>query len=388
MSHPFLFGNGNSQQQSKYLVEFKAGKMTMNGSTVTPIKRKGLVYLHQSDDNLMHFCWKDRQTGVTEDDLILFPDDAEFKKVPQCTTGRVFVLKFKTSKRCFYWMQEPSSDKDDDFCKKINEYLNNPPTPGSRGSSSGGPSLSGGLGSLGSLAELGSLRESEFQNLLNNINPQQLMQMIGMQNSSGLSSRPHRSGISSVLSGTGANSSSLNRVGDVEQSASRTTSEATATNTSSSGSSQPRIQLGDLQSIISGLSVPKGDQQDKGEIKALSSIIKSEALQTLLANEEFMKGVKERLPPTETAESASTSITLNEQVSSTLQSPQFQQALNKFGMALQSGQLGPLLHQFGLSQACIEAANKGDLEAFVKVLEEEEKKNQGDKKEEIGRAHV
>lgn len=39
-------------------------------------------------------------------DLIIFPDDCEFKKVSQCTTGRVFVLKFKAgSKRLFFWMQ-------------------------------------------------------------------------------------------------------------------------------------------------------------------------------------------------------------------------------------------------------------------------------------------
>ena len=39
-------------------------------------------------------------------DLIIFPDDIEFKHVTQCTTGRVFVLKFKTSSRkFFFWMQ-------------------------------------------------------------------------------------------------------------------------------------------------------------------------------------------------------------------------------------------------------------------------------------------
>lgn len=39
-------------------------------------------------------------------DLIIFPDDCEFKRVNQCTTGRVYVLKFKAgSKRLFFWMQ-------------------------------------------------------------------------------------------------------------------------------------------------------------------------------------------------------------------------------------------------------------------------------------------
>ncbi|CAG2104433.1 unnamed protein product, partial [Medioppia subpectinata] len=111
MSRAFLFGgNTGAQTRSQYLVEFKAGKMTQTGSTVSPVKgRKGLVYLHQSsDDQLMHFCWKDRQTGHIEDDLIIFPDEAEFKRVTQCTTGRVFVLKFKpSSRRFFYWSQEP-----------------------------------------------------------------------------------------------------------------------------------------------------------------------------------------------------------------------------------------------------------------------------------------
>lgn len=164
---------GSRGSSSKYLVEFRAGKMALKGSTVTPDKRKGLVYIQQTDDSLIHFCWKDRASGTVEDvsgaprgglgprhragssqegirgqrgspraggaaglwdgreegrglgeagsdipvtpappsrrlfqDLIIFPDDCEFKRVPQCTTGRVYVLKFKAgSKRLFFWMQ-------------------------------------------------------------------------------------------------------------------------------------------------------------------------------------------------------------------------------------------------------------------------------------------
>lgn len=47
-------------------MEFRAGKMSLSGTTVTPDKRKGLVYIYQSEDSLMHFCWKDRGTGNVE----------------------------------------------------------------------------------------------------------------------------------------------------------------------------------------------------------------------------------------------------------------------------------------------------------------------------------
>lgn len=66
-----LFGNTNARNQSKNLVEFKAGKMTMKGKMVHPDKRKGLLYVYQSDDSLMHFCWKDRTSGTVEDVSIL-----------------------------------------------------------------------------------------------------------------------------------------------------------------------------------------------------------------------------------------------------------------------------------------------------------------------------
>jgi len=73
-----------------------------------------------------------------------------------------------------------------------------------------------------------------------------------------------------------------------------------------------------------------------------------------------MNGVRERLPSTESFENSDNDkSSVAEHLSATVQSPQFQQAINKFSMALQSGQLGPLLQQFGLSQACIDAANNG-----------------------------
>ena len=67
MASGALFGSASNRAQSKNLVEFRAGKMYMKGKMVHPDKRKGQVYVYQSDDSLMHFCWKDRTKGNVED---------------------------------------------------------------------------------------------------------------------------------------------------------------------------------------------------------------------------------------------------------------------------------------------------------------------------------
>ncbi|RWS06683.1 proteasomal ubiquitin receptor ADRM1-like isoform X1 [Dinothrombium tinctorium] len=374
MARPILFGgNVSGSSQSKYLVEFKAGKMEMKGNLVTPLKRKGLVFVNQSDDNLIHFCWKDRQTGKVEDDLIIFPEDAEFKRVPQCTTGRVYVLKFKSSsRRCFYWLQEPKEDKDEEYCKKVNEYLNNPPAPGSRNNNSGLAALSG----LGGLPDL---QDSELHNLLNNMNPQHLMQMLG---GVGLGSQSNANSLAGILGNSSSNKSRGNSSTRTTPASSSAPSTAPASNVStdannrskSSSTPQVPIQLSDLQSIISSLTGTQS-QQAQGAAKEdidLSSAITSEAMQSLLSNKDFMDRVKTFLPPA-SPDKQTPEPPVSEQLSSTVQSPQFKQALRTFSIALQSGQLGPLMQQFGLNQACVDAANAGDLEKFVKALEDTEK---------------
>lgn len=89
---------------------------------------------------LMHFCWKERTGSRAEDDLVIFPEEIEFKKVTQNTTGklkderererrrfvlgRVYILKWKsTTKKLFFWMQEPKEDKDEEYCRKINNFV-------------------------------------------------------------------------------------------------------------------------------------------------------------------------------------------------------------------------------------------------------------------------
>ena len=43
--------------------------------------------------------------------------------------------------------------------------------------------------------------------------------------------------------------------------------------------------------------------------------------------------------------------------------------MSSFGSALQSGQLGPLMQQFGLPEEVSVAAAQGNLEAFAKAME-------------------
>lgn len=398
MSSGALFpslSSGSRSSSSKYLVEFRAGKMTLKGSTVTPDKRKGQVYIQQTDDSLIHFCWKDRTSGNVEDDLIIFPDDCEFKKVNQCTTGRVFVLKFKAgSKRLFFWMQEPKSDKDEEFCRKVNEFLNNPPMPGALGSGSSGSHELSALGGEGGL-----------QSLLGNMSHNQLMQLIGPTGLGGLGP-----GLASLL-GSGGTGTSSSTSSSRSQSAAatpssasggaRSTSSAQAATTpvtpaplapaatsptstpttpaaqtpagaapvSSAASPTQPIQLSDLQSILATMNVPNAAAAGQGV--DLASVLTPEVMAPILSNPEVQERLLPYLPSGESLPQSAA------EIQNTLTSPQFQQAMSMFSSALASGQLGPLMNQFGLPSEAVDAANKGDVEAFAKAMEGADTKTEG-----------
>ncbi|XP_059754527.1 proteasomal ubiquitin receptor ADRM1 isoform X2 [Balaenoptera ricei] len=351
---------GSRGSSNKYLVEFRAGKMSLKGTTVTPDKRKGLVYIQQTDDSLIHFCWKDRTSGNVEDDLIIFPDDCEFKRVPQCPSGRVYVLKFKAgSKRLFFWMQEPKTDQDEEHCRKVNEYLNNPPMPGALGASgSGGHELSA-LGGEGGL-----------QSLLGNMSHSQLMQLIGPAGLGGLGGLGALTGpgLASLLGSGGPPASS-------SSSSSRSQSAAvTPSSTTSSTRATPAPSAPAAASTTSPSPAPSSVD--------LASVLTPEIMAPILANADVQERLLPYLPSGESLPQTA------EEIQNTLTSPQFQQALGMFSAALASGQLGPLMCQFGLPAEAVEAANKGDVEAFAKAMqnsaspEQQEGDGKGKKEEE------
>ncbi|KAF9095489.1 adhesion regulating molecule 1 [Mortierella sp. AM989] len=111
---------------NNHLLQFKAGRCFRDGTTntVLPDPVKGLVYM-EKDDDLMHFYWKNRTTDAVVDDLILFPGDAELKTVPECTTGRVLMLQFKSSsQKLFFWLQEANTDRDQIILQQANTLIN------------------------------------------------------------------------------------------------------------------------------------------------------------------------------------------------------------------------------------------------------------------------
>ena len=253
----------------------------------------------------------------------------------------------------------------------------------------------------GGLLDLSNLGDSELQSLLNNMNQQQLMNLFGgsLGGSGGGSggmgelaallgqsgrqrshARAAAAAAATSSSSTTSSSSSATRSTPAPSattagSAAATTASATTTPASASsatataGSSGANIQLSDLQNILSGLGTPGGSQAAaSGPPVDLAAGLTAEAMRPLLSNPDFVKRMKELLPAEHQG-----AADVGEEISSTVSSPQFQQALSLFSSAFQSAQLAPLIREFDLGDEAVAAATAGDMEAFVKALQKKSK---------------
>ena len=128
------------------LLSFKCGRMTATAKgskkfSVEADPRAGrLVLVRAGGEEALHLQWRVRGSGnAVVEDLLVFPNNQEFKKVE---TGRaedrVYLLQFKaSSRRFFFWMQEADKEGDAGLCKKLNDYMANPPAAGAAGALGG-----------------------------------------------------------------------------------------------------------------------------------------------------------------------------------------------------------------------------------------------------------
>jgi len=342
------------QSNSKdVLVEFRAGRMNKddNSKWVRPDKRKGLIQLRQSqDDNLIHFVWKDRSSGIAETDLIIFPEEAVFRKIEKVKKSRVFVLDWKSSdKKMFFWMQDPKEDKDDENCKKVNQYINSPPQPGS----------DAGLG-----AGLGNLNQESLMQMLSGALPQQSARLPTNVSHTTPDTQPvaQQPPQPTTVSETPP---TVNREPDNTAVAKADPPEnSPAIPQQQSGN----VQMTDLQSILQsviGQTHKKGPNLNK--VVDPNEIIESGILDQL----DVQTMLLPFLPENEQDNTAN--------LVATIRSPQFRQAVDMFNAAIHDGQLSELMSSFGLDPSSVDP-NGGTLE-FLKAIMQLVKAKQSQEKE-------
>ena len=213
---------------------------------------------------------------------------------------------------------------------------------------------------------MSSLGDGELQSLLGNMSQQQLVQLF----SGGLGGLAN-SGLLSNRSGSGSSTSSA-RERTEGSSTTAVPVPATANQESTSSSSRPSegsngaagnvpIQLMDLQSVLSGIKVPSASKEPSID---LASGITGEVIKPLLNNPDFVQKMKDLLPASEEA------VDPADEITSTISSPQFKQALHLFSSGLQSGQLGPLIREFELGDDAVAAASAGNMADFIKAVQD------------------
>jgi 26S proteasome regulatory subunit N13 len=322
----------------KLLVAFRAGKMTVAaGNRVTADTRRGKIEVRQGSDQLIHFQWRDRQTGDIVDDLIVFPDEAHLRKLKQVKDGRVLLLEFTGSeRRLFFWMQEPSDDRDAEFVTKVNEMMNNPPSPTDDvGMGEGGePDLSQLPPHL--LQQIQAMGPAGMQQA------QQLMQMFQQRQMGG--------------GGNGGGSPGPSP-GPSPKAAPQPKTPA-----ASPGSDAALANV--LSGFMSSHTPAAGESGSASseEPQSLARVMKAETLLPLLtADEGVAQKLLEFLPEGQQ--------TMDE-LKALPTSGQWQQFLDTFGSALQSGQLGAILAELGIPELQPVGATRGPtLEEFFAALE-------------------
>ncbi|KAL3082988.1 hypothetical protein niasHS_010790 [Heterodera schachtii] len=403
-----MFANSRGQPTTGiaagHLFEFKAGRTLIELGSSADKRRAvanpdpGLIYIkHSQDDQLLHLCWLNRKRNETELDLIIFPGETEFKRINECKSARVFMLKFKNSEeRHLFWLQEQDDGKkDDEICRKMNEFLSNaPPIRPSPATAASIASAAVGAGRTPTDRTAGTMeqRYAAMSNAiggnlddigaLGNMDQNQLMRLFSLMNGGANVSSAELANLGQIAStakagggsGAGGIPSTIGPISSVIG------QDGQQQNKGKSGNQQNAKGVGPitpqlLDQIIKAATVNSGttDKTKTPSIDLSTFLTRANTQEIVTKNKEELKQLLPDQMPMQNADS---------ELAQTVGNPQFQQSADFFGHALQLGQLSDALEQFGFKGEVVEAAKKGDLQQFAAKLTEQE----SPKKAEVERA--
>jgi len=120
----------------------------------------------------------------------------------------------------------------------------------------------------------------------------------------------------------------------------------------------------DLRNILANLSnaLPSYPPPDDAAIE-LDSVLTARNIEGSVRRPENEARLLAHLPDEQPIQRS------REELLHTIRSPQFRQAVDMFGTALQTEQLAPLMSQFGLPASAIEACARGDIQSVAEILE-------------------
>lgn len=227
-------------------------------------------------------------------------------------------------------MQDPKEEKDEEYCKKVNEILNG---PGVAAAATDEAALTAAAAAATAVADARNAAETT---------PTTTTPAVG-------TATLEQSQLMDMLSGAIPLTSRTNGGGPVSVAALQNILNTLPSNGSTNGSAM-------------------------AESVTPANVISKEAIDSLMECPDTVSKLEQHLPEALRGDP--------ETLRKTLNSPQFHQGLQLFSSAFKSGQLAPLMKSLGFTDSAGNAAAGGDFEAFVRAVADATKEKERDEVEE------
>lgn len=288
-----------------------------------PDDRKGKLRVCKATDGLNHLQWGGRAPDMPflpEDDFIIFPQEAEMKFIPK---PGVFVIKFPDdpSRNMFFWSQEPAGKiADDELVSDVNAALNgNRPSEGGRG-----PIASRAAAIRQAQAAAASALATAGPGAVPDETPAPTASVAATPAAPAKADAPPAPPASVVSSS--ALQAALGNLGAPQG----------ASPAGAQGAPAGGMDHAAMAAMLAGMQARGVGQRARGP--GLSDVLTPDAVGPLLRSEDVRARLLEHLPEEHRG---------TQDLEELLRTPQFQNQLERFSAALQSGQMD--LAQFGLS---------------------------------------